>query len=161
VPKDDYMADTEARSRPGAEPDLAKPPADSGERLSERSSSRSEDGTPPADATHLAPDDQPTPIPRGFRAVLSVVGAVAAPSALVTGLIYYFAVKWQETLALYFGIDTSVLGFSTKTICCEAAMPCFWSSSSSRLRDSGLRGPTSSSCSDWTIHTLGSHSDGW
>jgi hypothetical protein len=45
---------------------------------------------------------------------LTVAGAVAAPSALITGLIYDFAVKRQETLALYFGIDTSVLGFSTQ-----------------------------------------------
>jgi hypothetical protein len=49
-----------------------------------------------------------------LRALASVLGAVAAPPAMVVALAYYFAVKRQETLALHFGIDTSVLGYSTQ-----------------------------------------------
>jgi hypothetical protein len=51
---------------------------------------------------------------RNMRALASVVGAAAAPPALVIALAYYFAVKRQEALALHFGIDTSVLGYSTQ-----------------------------------------------
>jgi hypothetical protein len=51
---------------------------------------------------------------RNLRALASVVGAAAAPPALVIALAYYFAVKRQEALALNFGIDTSVLDYSTQ-----------------------------------------------
>lgn len=51
---------------------------------------------------------------RNLRALVSILGAVAAPPALVVALAYYFAVKRQETLALHFGIDTSVLGYSSQ-----------------------------------------------
>jgi len=51
---------------------------------------------------------------RNLRALVSVVGAAAAPPALVVALAYYFAVKRQETLALHFGLDTSVLDYSTQ-----------------------------------------------
>jgi hypothetical protein len=51
---------------------------------------------------------------RSVRALASFLGAAAAPPALVVALAYYFAVKRQETLALHFGIDTSVLGYSTQ-----------------------------------------------
>jgi hypothetical protein len=51
---------------------------------------------------------------RNLRALASIVGAAAAPPALVIALAYYFAVKRQETLALHFGIDTSVLEYSTQ-----------------------------------------------
>jgi len=49
-----------------------------------------------------------------LRALASILGAVAAPPAMVIALAYYFAVKRQETLALHFGVDTSVLGYSTQ-----------------------------------------------
>src|SRR5262245_65274431 len=52
--------------------------------------------------------------PRNLRALASIVGAAAAPPVLVVALAYYFAVKRQETLALHFGIDTSVLDYSTQ-----------------------------------------------
>jgi uncharacterized membrane protein len=52
--------------------------------------------------------------PRNFHSLLRVAGAVAAPPATVVALAYYFAVKRQQTLAMYFGIDISVLGFSTQ-----------------------------------------------
>ncbi|MET0608165.1 MAG: hypothetical protein ABW045_05365, partial [Gaiellaceae bacterium] len=51
---------------------------------------------------------------RNLRALASVVGAAAAPPTLVIALAYYFAVKRQEALALHFGVDTSVLGYSTQ-----------------------------------------------
>jgi hypothetical protein len=49
-----------------------------------------------------------------LRALASVLGAAAAPPALVLALAYYFAVRRQEALALHFGLDTSVLGYSTR-----------------------------------------------
>jgi hypothetical protein len=49
-----------------------------------------------------------------LRALLSIVAAAATPPALVVALAYYFAVKRQEALALHFGVDTSVLGYSTQ-----------------------------------------------
>lgn len=58
------------------------------------------------------PGSQQTP--RNMRALGSFLGAAAAPPAAVTALAYYFAVKRQEALALHFGIDPSVLGFSTQ-----------------------------------------------
>jgi hypothetical protein len=51
---------------------------------------------------------------RNLRALVSILGAAAAPPALVVALAYYFAFKRQETLALHFGIDTSVLDYSTQ-----------------------------------------------
>ncbi len=51
---------------------------------------------------------------RNLRPLVSILGGIAAPPALVVALAYYFAVKRQETLALHFGIDTSVLGYSTQ-----------------------------------------------
>jgi hypothetical protein len=69
--------------------------------------------------THgVAADGRSTPptgsASRSFETLLRVAGAVAAPPATVIALAYYFAVKRQQTLALHFGIDTSVLGFSTQ-----------------------------------------------
>jgi hypothetical protein len=54
------------------------------------------------------------PRTRTLRALASILGAAATPPALVIALAYYFAVKRQETLALHFGIDTSVLDYSTR-----------------------------------------------
>jgi uncharacterized membrane protein len=51
---------------------------------------------------------------RNLRALVSMLGAAAAPPALVVAIAYYFAVKRQEALALHFGIDTSVLDYSTQ-----------------------------------------------
>jgi hypothetical protein len=51
---------------------------------------------------------------RNLRALGSIMGAALAPPVLVVALAYYFAVKRQEALALHFGIDTSVLGYSTQ-----------------------------------------------
>jgi hypothetical protein len=63
----------------------------------------------------MTEDPDPRLARRGnLRALASLLGAVAAPPALVVALAYYFAVKRQETLALHFGLDTSVLGFSTQ-----------------------------------------------
>jgi hypothetical protein len=50
----------------------------------------------------------------GLRALLETAGLVVAPTTLVTALAYYFGVRRQERLAGYFGIDTSILGFSVQ-----------------------------------------------
>lgn len=56
----------------------------------------------------------PLGLPRPVRGVLTTLGAIAAPPAAVIGLAYYFSVKRQETLARHFGIDNSLLGYSTR-----------------------------------------------
>jgi hypothetical protein len=108
------MADTEASIRPPPEAIVLDHPTDPGKRPADGSLSRSGDGTPHAGAARVAPEDQAGILPRGVQAVLRVASAVAVPPALITGLAYFFAVKRQETLALYFGVDTSVLGYSTQ-----------------------------------------------
>lgn len=47
------------------------------------------------------------------RRVLALIGAVVAPTTLVTGLAFYFGWRRERAFAGYFGIDQSVLGFST------------------------------------------------
>jgi hypothetical protein len=56
----------------------------------------------------------PLGLPGSLRGVLATLGAIAAPPAAVIGLAYYFSVKRQETLARHFGIDNSLLGYSTR-----------------------------------------------
>ena len=56
----------------------------------------------------------PLGLPSAVRGVLATLGAIAAPPAAVIGLAYYFSVKRQETLAQHFGIDNSLLGYSTR-----------------------------------------------
>lgn len=54
-------------------------------------------------------DDLPTSV-----RWLSRIGTTLLPPATLAAIAYYFAVKRQQTLALYFGIDPSVLGFTTE-----------------------------------------------
>jgi hypothetical protein len=49
-----------------------------------------------------------------FRAALELIALVAAPTALVTALAYYFGVMLTAARAEYFGIDNSVLHFTTR-----------------------------------------------
>ena len=46
--------------------------------------------------------------------VVVSIGTTLLPPATLAAIAYYFAVKRQQTLALYFGIDPSVLGFTTE-----------------------------------------------
>ncbi|MCA1708568.1 MAG: hypothetical protein LC808_36940, partial [Actinobacteria bacterium] len=52
--------------------------------------------------------------PRGIGSfgILELIGAIIAPTALITGLLYYFG--WARTQAIfaYFGVDTSLVEYS-------------------------------------------------
>lgn len=47
------------------------------------------------------------------RRVVGLIAAVVAPTTLITALAYYFGYRREQAFAGYFGIDPSVLGFST------------------------------------------------
>ncbi len=47
------------------------------------------------------------------RKLVGVLVAVVAPTTLVTGLAYYFGFRRERAFAGFFGIDSSVLGYST------------------------------------------------
>src|SRR2546423_8248003 len=47
------------------------------------------------------------------RRVLALVGALVAPTTLVTGLAFYFGWRREQAFAGYFGVDPSTLGYST------------------------------------------------
>jgi hypothetical protein len=49
---------------------------------------------------------------RGLRAALETVGKAVAPTTLLTALLFYFGWAYTDARALYFGIDSSVLGYS-------------------------------------------------
>jgi hypothetical protein len=49
-----------------------------------------------------------------LRQVVELVTAVVAPTTLITALGLYFGVKFQEARAAPFGIDVSLLGYSTQ-----------------------------------------------
>jgi hypothetical protein len=49
-----------------------------------------------------------------LRSVIEVVGAVVAPTTLISALALYFGVVYVNAQAFYFGIDGSTLGFSTQ-----------------------------------------------
>ncbi|MGH9281002.1 MAG: hypothetical protein ACRD12_23305 [Acidimicrobiales bacterium] len=66
----------------------------------------------PAAATPAAPAAVTSP--PNLRSVVEVVGAIAAPTTLVTSLALYFGVVYVNAQAFYFGIDGSTLGFATQ-----------------------------------------------
>jgi hypothetical protein len=49
-----------------------------------------------------------------LRSALETVRLVAAPTTLLTGLLFYFGWVFTKARAGYFGVDPSVLGFSTQ-----------------------------------------------
>lgn len=51
---------------------------------------------------------------RSVRSALELVGLVAAPTALLTALAFYFGWVLTNARASYFGLDASTLGFSTE-----------------------------------------------
>jgi hypothetical protein len=61
-----------------------------------------------------AVDDPPAaPVVAETRRALVLVGAILGPATLVTALAYYFGWRREREFAGYFGIDPSVLGFSS------------------------------------------------
>jgi hypothetical protein len=56
--------------------------------------------------------EPPAALVRDARKLVALLGAVVAPATLVTALAYYFGWRRERAFAGYFGIDSSVLGFS-------------------------------------------------
>jgi hypothetical protein len=57
-------------------------------------------------------DDPPAGL-KNLRSSVELVSSIIAPSSLVTGLLFYFGWVYTSARSLYFGIDPSILGFST------------------------------------------------
>ena len=62
----------------------------------------------------------------GVGLALRATGTVVAPASLVSGLLYYFGWVRTNAQARYFGIDPSVLDFSTKDYLLRSISPTFW-----------------------------------
>jgi hypothetical protein len=60
------------------------------------------------------------------RNAVQLLGSVIAPSAVVTGLLYYFGYAYNEALYGYFGIDQTTLGLSTQTYLLKSSYPMLW-----------------------------------
>jgi hypothetical protein len=63
-----------------------------------------------------AAPDGPTSygLPPGLRSTLKAFGAALAPPAAAVALVLFFAVRRQEQVILHFGVDDSVLNYSTQ-----------------------------------------------
>jgi hypothetical protein len=61
-----------------------------------------------------------------IRSAVQLLGSVIAPSAVVTGLLYYFGYAYNEALYGYFGIDQTTLGLSTQTYLLKSSYPMLW-----------------------------------
>jgi hypothetical protein len=81
----------------------AKPPTT--ERLSE---------APGDDRAFESRLPEPSRPRTSFRAAVELIALIAAPTALLTALAYYFGVRLSAARAEYFGIDNSVLHFTTR-----------------------------------------------
>jgi hypothetical protein len=57
--------------------------------------------------------EPPAPITAEGRRVVAVLGAVIAPTTLITALAFYFGWRRERAFAGYFGVDPSTLGYST------------------------------------------------
>jgi hypothetical protein len=60
------------------------------------------------------------------RNAVQLLGSVIAPSAVVTGLLYYFGYAYNEALYGYFGIDQTTLGLSTQSYLLKSSYPMLW-----------------------------------
>jgi hypothetical protein len=65
------------------------------------------------DASSSAPAANPASLGGDARKLVALLGAVVAPATLVTALAYYFGWRRERAFAGYFGIDPTVLDFST------------------------------------------------
>jgi hypothetical protein len=45
--------------------------------------------------------------------ILAIVGTIASQTALITGLLYYFGWAREQSTLTYFGLDTSLVDYST------------------------------------------------
>jgi hypothetical protein len=79
-----------------------------------RRRSRAPAGTAPLDAAPGPDGAAPGREASRVKEVLEIVGAVVAPTTLVTGLALYFGVVRTNTQAAFFGIDGSLFGFSAQ-----------------------------------------------
>jgi hypothetical protein len=61
-----------------------------------------------------------------LRAALQTTGLVVAPVTLLTALLYYFGWGSSKAAWMYFGVDQSVIGFSTQDYILRAVRPLFW-----------------------------------
>jgi hypothetical protein len=66
------------------------------------------------------------PIENPVRNAVQLLGSVIAPSAVVTGLLYYFGYAYNEALYGYFGIDQTTLGLSTQSYLLKSSYPMLW-----------------------------------
>ncbi len=61
----------------------------------------------------------------GFGQVVAGITAIVAPATLVTGIAYYFGWVHTDAWARYFGLDPSVLGFTTRDYVLASLRPLF------------------------------------
>jgi hypothetical protein len=66
-----------------------------------------------------------TPEVLRFRSVFELVGPIVAPAGLLTGLLFYFGRVYVSARFRYFGIDASVLSFSTEEYVLMSIQPIF------------------------------------
>ena len=62
----------------------------------------------------------------GVGLTFGALKAVVAPATLLTALLFYFGWLHTKGEAQYFGIDPSVLGFSTQDYLLRSVQPIFW-----------------------------------
>lgn len=63
---------------------------------------------------------------RPLRATLGAIGTVAAPTSLVTALLYYFGWERTSTQAAALGLQDTLLGFSAQDYLLRSIAPMFW-----------------------------------
>jgi hypothetical protein len=91
-------------TRAGAEPGLDAPAAPGGQRP-ER---------PGGDAEAPQPEPPAEPAISGLPQVLRLLGAVAAPTTLLTSLLFYFGWSHAFWFFDYFGVNSTLLGLTTR-----------------------------------------------
>ncbi len=86
-----------------------------------RASSPTQQRLPRREDTAAArPDDRARedrdgrPAPRDLNVAIQTFASVCVPTTIVTALAFYFGVQRQAFYTAYFGIDSSLLGFSTQ-----------------------------------------------
>jgi hypothetical protein len=70
--------------------------------------------SPPAEAALAEPEAAATAtVERDASRLAGLIGSVVAPATLISGIAYYFGWRREQAFAGYFGIDTSLLDFSS------------------------------------------------
>jgi hypothetical protein len=71
--------------------------------------------SPPAEAAPAEPQAAATAtVERDASRLGTLIGSVVAPATLISGIAYYFGWRREQAFAGYFGIDTSLLDFSSR-----------------------------------------------